>query len=46
MKLINYIGIGIAWTGLILAFIWFSWKLPLIIFLVITGYNLEMYERK
>lgn len=41
MKKIVYIGTALLITSLILAVIWFGWKLALVLFLALTGNNFE-----
>lgn len=46
MKTLNYIGMAVGITAFTLAWIWFSWKLALIIFLALAGNNMERNGRK
>jgi len=46
MKLINIIGMVIGITAIVLGWIWFGWKLPLVIFLALMGNNMERNGRK
>lgn len=46
MKKINYIGMILTTTALILGWLWFGWKLSLVLFIAITGNNMEMNKTK
>jgi hypothetical protein len=41
MKKLRFIGMGIGIIAMILGWIWFGWKLSLVILLAIWGNNLE-----
>ncbi len=46
MKVLNIIGMVIGITAMALAWIWFGWKLSLVIFLALMGNNFERSDRK
>ena len=46
MKKLELIGSGILLIAMALAWIFFSWKLVLVLFLVLTGNNIEQRCRK
>ena len=41
MKKIKYIGMVIGIIAMSLAWMWFGWKMPLVIFLALIGNNIE-----
>lgn len=46
MKIINFIGFGLGVIAMVLAWIWFGPKLPIVIFIALLGNNLERHGRK
>ena len=46
MKVVNYIGMAVVITAMALGWIWFGWKLSLVIFLALAGNNMERNGRK
>lgn len=40
-KLLQIIGMVLGITGLALSWFWFGWKLPLVLFLILWGNNLQ-----
>lgn len=46
MKTVNYIGMALLITAMSLGWIWFDWKLSLVIFLALSGNNMERNGRK
>jgi hypothetical protein len=45
MKTINYFGAALGLVAIGLAWMWFGWKLPLVIFLALYGNNMERSGR-
>ncbi len=45
MKTINTIGMVLGIMSIILAWVWFGWKLPLVILMAIAGNNMERRGR-
>tara|TARA_R110000772_G_scaffold24498_1_gene64602 strand:- start:1244 stop:1381 length:138 start_codon:yes stop_codon:yes gene_type:complete len=41
MKKINYLGMVFGIIAISLAWMWFGWKMPLVMLLFITGNNME-----
>lgn len=41
MKKINYIGLILGITAMVLGWYWFGWELSLVIFIAIAGNNME-----
>ena len=41
MKNIKYIGMAIGIIAMSLAWMWFGWRMPLVIFLALMGNNIE-----
>lgn len=46
MKVVNYIGMAVLITAMALGWIWFGWKLSLVIFLALAGNNMERNGNK
>lgn len=46
MSIIKFIGIIILLTALILAGVWYGWKLPVVLFLTVVGNNFEQFKNK
>lgn len=46
MKILNIIGTVVGLIALAMAWVWFGWKLSLVIFLALMGNNFERSGRK
>ena len=45
MKTTNYLGMVSLIIAIILAWIWFGWKMPLVMFLFVMGNNMERSQK-